>query len=125
VKARAGIHGNEITDRLAKEATQNYYITYSRIPKSTIKEDTQKESIKKWQSHWEETTKGTITKEFFPSVERRLAVNINLSPNVTTVMTGLGNILSYLHGLKIIGSTECPCKQGIQTVDHQIFSAKG
>jgi hypothetical protein len=29
-----------------------------------------------------------ITKEFFPSVESRLAVNLNLSPNVTTIMTG-------------------------------------
>ena len=37
--------------------------------------------------------KGVITKEFFPSVERRLAV----SPNVTTIMTGHGNIQSYLH----------------------------
>ena len=26
--------------------------------------------------------KGAITKEFFPSVENRLAVNLNLSPNV-------------------------------------------
>jgi len=33
-----------------------------------------------------------ITKEFFPSVERRLAVNLNLSPKVTTIMTGHGNI---------------------------------
>jgi len=37
------------------------------------------------------------TKEFFPSVERRLAVNLNLNPNVTTIMTGHGNIRSYLH----------------------------
>jgi hypothetical protein len=34
------------------------------------------------------TTKGAITKEFFPSVERRLAVNLK----VTTIMTGHGNI---------------------------------
>ena len=45
-----------------------------------------------WQRQWEETTKGAITKEFFfpPSVESRLAVNLKLSPNVTTIMTGHG-----------------------------------
>jgi hypothetical protein len=62
-----------------------------------------------------------ITKEFFPSVERRLAVNLTLSPKVTTIMNGHGNIPSYLHRLKIIGSPECPCKHGTQTVDHLIF----
>jgi hypothetical protein len=36
-------------------------------------------------------------------------------------MTGHGNIGSYLHRLKIIGSAECHCKHGIQTVDHIIF----
>jgi hypothetical protein len=34
VKAYAGIEGNEISDRLEKEAAQNYYLTYSRIPKA-------------------------------------------------------------------------------------------
>jgi hypothetical protein len=85
------------------------------------KKDTRKESIRTWQGQWEETMKGAITKEFFPSVERRLAVNLNLSPKVTTIMTGHGNILSYLHRLKILGSPECPCKHGTQTVDHLIF----
>jgi hypothetical protein len=121
VKAHARIFGNEIADRLAKEATQNYYVTYKRIPKSAIKKDTRKESIRKWQCQWEETEKGAITKEFFPSVEKRLAVNLNLSPKVITIMTGHGNIGAYLHQLKIIGSPECPCKHGIQTVDHLIF----
>jgi hypothetical protein len=67
------------------------------------KKDIRKESIKKWQSYWEETTKGAITKDFFfPSVESRLAVNLKLSSNVTTIMTGHGNIRSYLHRLNII-----------------------
>jgi FtsZ-binding cell division protein ZapB len=96
---------------------QNYYVTYSRTPKSVIKKDARRESIRKWRNQWEETTKGAITKEFFPSVEIRLAVNLNLSPNVTAIMTGHGNIRSYLHRLKIIESPECPCKLGIQTVD--------
>ena len=39
-------------------------------------------------------------------------------------MTGHGNIRSYLHRLKIIGSPECPCKHGAQTVDHMIFQCK-
>jgi ribonuclease HI len=50
VKAHAGIYGNKTADRLAKKATQNYYVSYSRIPKSAIKKETQVESIRKWQS---------------------------------------------------------------------------
>ena len=65
-----------------------------------------------------------VLRSFFPSVESRLAVHLNLSPNVTTIMTGNGNIPSYVHRLKIIGSPECPCKHGIQTVDHLIFQCK-
>jgi hypothetical protein len=151
MKALVGIYGKEIADRFAKEATQNYYATYSRIRKllcniqqdtkitmqhtagyqnyyatySRIpKNDTGKESIRKWQSQWEETKKRAITKEFFPSVEMRLAVNLNLSPDVTTIMTGHGNIRSCLHRLKIIGSPERPCKHGVQTVDHLTFQCK-
>jgi hypothetical protein len=47
-------------------------------------------------SQWQVTTKETITKEFFPSVERRLAVNLHLHPNVIIIMSGHGNIPSYL-----------------------------
>jgi len=106
LQKHAGIFGNKIADRLAKEATQNNHVTYRRIPKSAIKQDIRKESIRKWQRQWEETTKGVITKEFFPSVEKRLAVNLYLSPKVTKIMTGHGNIRSYLHRLKIMGSPE-------------------
>jgi hypothetical protein len=121
VKAHVGIFGNEIADRLAKEATQNCDVTCRKIPKSAIKSDIQKEGIRKWQHQWEETTKGAINKELFLSVERRITVILNLCPKVTTIMTGHGNIRSYLHRLKIVGSPECPCKHGIQTVDHLIF----
>ena len=93
MKAHARIYRNKIADRLAKEATQKYYAAYSRIP-STTKKDTQKESIRRWQNQWEETTKGAITKDFFSKC--RLAVKRKLSPNVITILTSHGNILSYI-----------------------------
>jgi hypothetical protein len=49
---------------------------------------------------------------------------VNLNPNVTTVVSGHGNIRSYLHRLKITDSPECPCKQNIQTVGHLIFQCE-
>jgi hypothetical protein len=39
-------------------------------------------------------------------------------------MTLHGNIRSYLYRLKIIEKPECPCKYGIQSVDHVIFQCK-
>jgi hypothetical protein len=73
------------------------------IQKNAIKNKTREECISKWQRQLEETTKGAITKDFFPSVERRLAVNLHLNLKVTTIMKGHGNIRSYLHRLNIIG----------------------
>ena len=124
VKAHVGIHANEIADRLAKEVNKNHHETYNRLPKSAIKRNNRQHSIRKWQSQWEETTNGAVSKEFFPSLEGRLAVNLNLSPNITAIMNGHGNIRSYLHRLKIIGCPECPCKHGTQTVDHLIFQCE-
>jgi hypothetical protein len=60
----------------------------------------------------------------FPIVESKLAVNLKLRPNVTTIMTGHRNIRSYLHRLKIIGSPKRPFNHGIQTADHFIFQCK-
>jgi hypothetical protein len=51
-------------------------------------------------------------------------VNLQLNPNVTTIMSGHANIRSYLHRLKIIESSECPCKQNIQTIDHSLFQCE-
>jgi hypothetical protein len=51
-------------------------------------------------------------------------VNLHLNPNVTTIMRGHGNIRCYLHRLKFVDSTECPCKKDIQTIDHLIFQCE-
>ena len=68
VKAHAGIEGNEVADKLAKEAAQdeedrNY--VYDRIPVSTIASSVKEEGLKKWQAQWEKAVKGAICNLFF------------------------------------------------------------
>jgi hypothetical protein len=78
----------------------------------------------KWQSEWDHTTKGAITKSFFPKIADRLKVKIKVTPNFITVVTGHGNVQSYLHKYKIVDSPLCSCKGGEQTVDHILYDCK-
>ena len=54
VKAHAGIYGNEIADRLVKEAAQGEGTKYAfaRITKSTIYQEAEEETRRKWQREW-------------------------------------------------------------------------
>jgi ribonuclease HI len=67
IKAHAGHHGNELADKLAKEAATNSDIAecYQRIPKSAVKSDISEQSATKWQEEWDHMTKGAVTKTFF------------------------------------------------------------
>jgi len=51
-------------------------------------------------------------------------MKINGTSNFTTLVTGHGNIKSYLHKYKIINSPMCSCKCGAQTVDHILYNCK-
>ena len=80
VKAHAGVYGNEMADRLAKEAARsdgtNY--GYSRIPKSAIYQEAAEEAIQKWQEQWTKSPKVEATKQYFPTVMDRIAIKIKL-----------------------------------------------
>jgi hypothetical protein len=126
VKAHVGIQGNELADTLAKDAATKADITecYNKIPKSVVKSELDVISVEKWQREWDQTTKGQITKEYFPAVAERLSIKINITHNLTTMVTGHGNIKSYLYRFKIIETSTCPCGNKDQTIDHLLFECE-
>ena len=99
VKAHIGIQRNELANTLAKEAAANTDITecYHKVPKSVVKSELEATSVAKWQRERDLTTKGQITKAYFPVVAQRLDMKINLTQNFTTMVTGHENIKSYLY----------------------------
>ena len=74
-----------------------------------------------WQIEWERTTTGVTTNSYFPKVADRLKLKIRVTPNLTMMVTGHGNIKSYLYKHKVIDSPMCPCKIGEQTRDQILY----
>jgi hypothetical protein len=77
-------------------------------------------SVDKWQREWDLPTKGEITKEYFLVVADRLNMNLNITPNFTTIVMGHGNIRSYLHRFKITDTPTCACGSSDQ-IDHVLY----
>jgi hypothetical protein len=94
VKAHARVQCNELADTLAKEAATNVDIPacYDKIPKSVVKRELEPTRADKWQSVWNQTTKGNITKDYFLTVTERLNMIISTNQCLATMMTGHGNI---------------------------------
>ncbi|KAJ4433020.1 hypothetical protein ANN_15277 [Periplaneta americana] len=121
--AHVGLAGNELADHLAKQAARNNEIpvSFDRIPVSDIMRELQEESVVKWESEWQNTKNGAVTKSFFPSVKERLRVNIPLNGKVTTFLTGHGKTGAYLYRFKLRDNPSCTCGAEEQTVDHLLF----
>jgi hypothetical protein len=80
--------------------------------------------VRKWQRNWTQTTKGSITKEYFPNVEERLKIKLNLTQNFTALVTGHGKTEEYLHRFKNVEDQTFNCGKAVQTTDHLIFECE-
>jgi hypothetical protein len=85
--------------------------------------DLDERSVNQWQNERESSSKGVITKFFFPKIDDSLNLRINATHNFTAIVTGLDYIKTYLYKQKIIESPKCTC-EGDQSVDHILFDCK-
>ena len=126
VKAHVDILGNEKADTLAKEAAMSTDAPecYDKVPISVVKSELEVSGAKKWQREWDQSTKGQITKQYFPDIAARLNMELNLTHNFTLMVTGHGNINSYIHHFRIRETPTCPCGTQDQTIDHLLFECE-
>jgi hypothetical protein len=99
-------------------------ICYNKIPKSEIEHQEREKSTDKWKQQWNSTSKGLLTKEFFPNVRNSMKTQLKITPNFTAIVTAHGKTKSYLHRFKIIDSPACSCGGGNQTVDHMLYDCE-
>ena len=65
VKEQAGIEGNELVDRLAKEASvEEGPVVYDKIPRDVIVTREKDKGLHIWEQQWIDTGKGAVTKVF-------------------------------------------------------------
>jgi len=123
VKVYVGIYGNELANKLAKEAARSNgtSIAFNRVPKSTLYYEAAEEAKQKRQDEWTTCAKAATTKQYFPTVRDRLGIKINLTPNLTAMLTGHGRTRPYLHCFKLRDDAMCICLKGEQTTDHLSF----
>ena len=73
VKGHAGTEGNELVDRLAKEAAvEGGPVVYDKMPRELIITREKENGLHMWQRQWTNTGKLAVTKAFSPSVRNRL-----------------------------------------------------
>jgi hypothetical protein len=80
--------------------------------------------VKVWQSEWDTSNKGELTKTFFPIVIDRISKRLQMCINLSTIVTGHGKLRSYFHRFKITEDPTCLCKMSPQTTDHLLWECE-
>lgn len=123
IKAHVGIAGNERADELAKDAALNKKTSpaYDRIPVSFLRHSLRQSTITTWDSRYQASSTGGITKMFFPNVRQAYTVldKIGITNLHAQIFTGHGGFREYLHRFKIASSPICVCDSDMpETVTH-------
>jgi len=86
--------------------------------------DLNEQGLNQWQNEWENSSKGALTRCFFPKISDRLKVRINSTSNFTAIIIGCGDVKTYMYKYKIIQSPKCTCEEGDESVSQILFDCK-
>ncbi|GFW99048.1 uncharacterized protein TNCV_1782671 [Trichonephila clavipes] len=120
VRGHTGVLGNERADWLAKAATKRKIDIDVNIPKSFYKKMMKERMVKSWNQEYLISNKGSITKKFFPTINKRLSCHhFYTNYKLTQFLTGHGNFKSYLNKFNLVPSSFCDCNiGGEENVEH-------
>ncbi|GFV56581.1 RNase H domain-containing protein [Trichonephila clavipes] len=123
VRGHTGVLGNERADWLSKAATKRKIDIDVNIPKSFYKKITKERMVKSWNQKYLISNKGSITKKFFPTINKRLSCHhFYTNYKLTQCLPGHGNFKSYLNKFNLVPSSFCDCNiGGEENVEHVIL----
>jgi len=126
VKTHNDNYGNELVDHLVKEAAydSDVDIAYIKILKSAVTSGLKEKCVQVWQSEWDASSKGELTKTFFPIVKDRILKRLQMYINLSTIVTAHGKLRSYFHRFKITEDLMCVYKMSPQTADHLLWECE-
>ena len=86
VRGHAGIEGNELVDKLAKEAAvEDGPVVYDKIPREVLVTRVKENGLNMWQQQWTNTGKGAVTEAFFPSVRNKTTRKNSYFPRIYNI----------------------------------------
>jgi len=98
-------------------------IVYDKIPRETVITEGKENGLTKWQEQWTSSTKGAVSKLFFPNIKVRMKTTIPILAEFMAIVTGHGLNRSYHHRFKFIPNSTCPCRiKEEQTINHIIMN---
>ena len=119
----ADIRGNELADKLAKEAAEEAKEMDDSsvvVTMEDVKSATKKFGIKKWQDMWEKSERGRTLYIHRPEVNFILKHSFKTTKGekaISQLRTGYANLNEYLFKCGLKDSDKCECGE-IETCDH-------